>query len=370
MSFKVFCLAFALLWSLALAALPAAAAPRPTQRGNAKVHSSLVSDLSRVAGSLETGLRERDVKVAEALFGLETEAVALLEQVARTRYTHPAVKLRALGDVRSLINRTLDLQERVLDHAIAELDRALPGEPERELTSRRGRDHYRPLYRSDTPGAANRANDARILRDMREAFVQEGGSLEDIKTLDAVVLAELKSGVLYEWAQVGKTLRLTSAGAKHPVIADGEDVRGAGSLKLYKAPDGEVILAVVSNASGNYKPGLGSTDGAVRRLIELGVAAQSVLTTSVQPTESTLIKLLLKSKTVHSKTYIKRYVAAVEARVARRTAKNRALRRLGPDARFAAAPRPKSKAHPRSALRPAPARVPSRARSAPRRARR
>ena len=39
--------------------------------------------------------------------------------------------------------------------------------------------------------------------------------------LDAV-----RSGELIEWVQLGKRVRLTTAGAKHPVMAGGKSVRG------------------------------------------------------------------------------------------------------------------------------------------------
>jgi hypothetical protein len=317
-------LATALAFLLLLGAAHDAEA-RPTQGQIDQTKDQLSRELSEVAAGLETGLRKNDVAVAERLYSIEMRSLKLLEQASRTRYARPEKHGDVLANVRGLIARTLQLQERVLDHTIAELDRALPGEPDRMLLSRLGRDQYRPLFRADTPaGGSSGSEGRRALREMRSEFRQRGGARTDIVELDASFLSNAASGRLYEWThyeirrQNGKVesyIKLTDAGAKHPVIADGRTVLGAGSLKVYRGKNQEILLTVISNSSGNYKPGPGSTEAVVDRFADLGIRAGRVLTTRVQPAEPTLVKLLMKSKKEFTKAQIQAHARGLVSRV-------------------------------------------------------
>ena len=113
-------------------------------------------------------------------------------------------------------------------------------------------------------------------------------------------------------------VRITTEGAKHPVIAGGHSGRGAGSLKVYKDASGEIVLAIVSNSSGNLKPGVAATEGPVQRMMALDVPESHILTASVIPEEPELVKLLLKSKKTYSKEQINEYVAKLQVRTAPR----------------------------------------------------
>jgi len=67
-------------------------------------------------------------------------------------------------------------------------------------------------------------------------------------------------------------------------------------MKIFKDAKGEVVLAVVTNASGNYKPAHSSTEGVVQKLRSLGVPASRILTSKMTPGEGDNVKLLLKSR--------------------------------------------------------------------------
>jgi len=208
------------------------------------------------------------------------------------------------------------LQERVLEHTLVQLDRALPGEPLRELWAREGIDLYRPLYRTGTPDPSrprpSREEGRQVLARMQQDFFDEGGADDDIIWFGPRFLENVGNGELVEWVQLGERIRVTAAGAKHPVIADGASVRGAGSVKIYKDSQGEVILAVVSNSSGNYKPGVGSTIGLSDKLEELGVRRDRIVQTTILPGEPVLVKLLLKAKKTFSKEEIGQRVALLK----------------------------------------------------------
>ena len=297
--------------ALALVAVRGAAgtARAQTQREVKQDYKSLAREISLVARGLETALGKDDVKVATKLYRLEMKSVGLLARNAETDYTDLEEKAGWMSSIRSLHDDVLLLQERVLDHTLDQLDRALPGEPLRELWAREGIDLYRPLFRSGTPDPSRpkgtREEGRQVLARMQQEFIDQGGGDDEINWFGPRYLENVGNGELVEWVQLGERIRVTAAGAKHPVIADGSSVRGAGSMKIYKDGKGEVILAVVSNSSGNYKPGVGSTIGLSDKLEELGVRRDRIVQTQILPGEPVLVKLLLKAKKTFGKEEIR-----------------------------------------------------------------
>jgi hypothetical protein len=292
---------------IALAALLAGAQPArgQTQRDVKNDYKALGKEVSAIARGLETALGKDDVAVAARLYRLEMKSIGLLARNAETDYTDLEEKASWSSSIRSLHDDVLLLQERVLEHTLIQLDRALPGEPLRELWAREGIDLYRPLYRTGTPDPArprpSREEGRQVLARMQQDFFDEGGADDEIIWFGPRYLENVGNGELVEWVQLGERIRVTAAGAKHPVIADGSSVRGAGSMKIYKDSKGEVILAVVSNSSGNYKPGVGSTIGLSDKLEELGVRRDRIVQTTILPGEPVLVKLLLKARKTFSK---------------------------------------------------------------------
>ena len=297
--------------ALALVALLGAGgtARAQTQREVKQDYKSLAREISLVARGLETALGKDDVKVATKLYRLEMKSVGLLARNAETDYTDLEEKAGWMSSIRSLHDDVLLLQERVLDHTLDQLDRALPGESLRELWAREGIDLYRPLFRSGTPDPSRpkgtREEGRQVLARMQQEFIDQGGGDDEINWFGPRYLENVGNGELVEWVQLGERIRVTAAGAKHPVIADGSSVRGAGSMKIYKDGKGEVILAVVSNSSGNYKPGVGSTIGLSDKLEELGVRRDRIVQTQILPGEPVLVKLLLKAKKTFGKEEIR-----------------------------------------------------------------
>ncbi len=297
--------------ALAVVAVRGAAgtARAQTQREVKQDYKSLAREISLVARGLETALGKDDVKVATKLYRLEMKSVGLLARNAETDYTDLEEKAGWMSSIRSLHDDVLLLQERVLDHTLDQLDRALPGEPLRELWAREGIDLYRPLFRSGTPDPSRpkgtREEGRQVLARMQQEFIDQGGGDDEINWFGPRYLENVGNGELVEWVQLGERIRVTAAGAKHPVIADGSSVRGAGSMKIYKDGKGEVILAVVSNSSGNYKPGVGSTIGLSDKLEELGVRRDRIVQTQILPGEPVLVKLLLKAKKTFGKEEIR-----------------------------------------------------------------
>ena len=272
-------------------------------------------ELADLASKLEHLIETDDVGAATRLYGLERATIDLIGVASEIRFGKAGARATVQAALRAQLARIYQLQERIQQHAIAELDRVLPGEPERESWAREERDLYRPLYRLGTPKPGEpKKTPAQALQDMRDKHAAAGGKPTDFRFLRKGSLATLESGRLAEWVQFGSArFRMNSTGAKHPVIGMGKSVRGAGSMKIYKDRRGQVLLAVISNSSGNYKPGPGSTEAPVQRLMELGVNPAHILVTSVIPEEPELVKLLLKSKLKMTEDQVKERVKLVRA---------------------------------------------------------
>jgi hypothetical protein len=287
-------------------------------RGLRYRYKQLAAEVGKLARGLETSLLRGDVNTASQLYRLEVKSVRLLQQIYAGTYADPTKQLSALSVQKALHADILRLQERVLEHALKKLDVAFPGEPMREMWAREGIDLYRPLFRQGTPvPGAPPIPGKQILTQMQRAFLDDGGSFDDIKWLGPRALGMIESGELVEWVQLGERFRLTAAGAKHPVIADGASVRGAGSLKIYRNAQGTPILAIVSNSSGNYKPGIGSVFGLTAKLEELGLERDQILETEILPGEPVLVKLLLKAQRRLAKDQIEERVATLKKYIER-----------------------------------------------------
>jgi hypothetical protein len=304
--------------ALAFAAgLARAQANQATDRFRGRA-DQLQRELGDVASGLEHELEKDDVRAATRLYALERATIDLIGMASQVPWAKPGDAGAAQAALRAQLYRIYQLQERVQQHAIQELDRVLPGEPERENWAREERDLYRPLYRLGTPKPGERRRTPKqALQEMKDKYAAGGGQPTDFRFLGKTSLKKLGSGQLAEWVQFGSDrFRMNTAGAKHPVIGQGKSVRGAGSMKIYKDQTGNVVLAVVSNSSGNYKPGPGSTEGPVQRLMELGVNPAHILVTSIIPEEPELVKLLLKSKLTLNEDQVKEQVKLVRARAA------------------------------------------------------
>ena len=310
--------------ALLFVSLAAPAARAEGEREIGSGYKAIVAEANSIAKRIENSLKVNDVKVASQLYRLEMASADLLLRNSQVAFNDTVQQIHQTSRLRAIHADILRLQERVLEHTLDELDRELPGEPHRDSWAREGIDLYRALLRAGTPDPnAPERERSDILDEMNEDFVAEGGKPDQINWLGPKYIKKATSGELIEWVQIGERIRLTSAGAKHPIIADsarsdasenGTSVRGAGSLKIYKDAAGEVLMVVVSNSSGNYKPGIGSVFGMVQKLEELGIPRDKLIETTVLPGEPVLFKLLLKSKKVPKATINDR-VARLKATV-------------------------------------------------------
>ncbi len=302
----------------------------PTGRSIKIRHTKVKNELATVAAGIEQAIKKNDANVAEKLYALEIRVSKLLTDATGAHFGQGGHgRSNAVSDIRATVRNVLRMQERLLEHTIEKLDRNLPGDPARKNWAREGVDLYRPLFRLSTPKPGQpKPNNRQVMNGMQNDFAEEGGSAKRIHYLGPKTIQKFKGNQLVEWVQVGSRVRVTDAGAKHPIIAlEGKNaagnpnskpksVRGAGSMKIYWGANGEIAMVVVSNSSGNYKPGIGSTIGVVQKLESLGIPSRRIVVTTVLPGEPVLLKLLLKADRL-PKDQVKARVARVRNRVAK-----------------------------------------------------
>ena len=270
--------------------------------------------LARAAEGLESKLEKSPVLVASELYLLEIRALTLLESIGN-RGGSEVKRNEALSAQRSNIRRILRLSERVRKYAIEKADEVLTPEPDRQLSkNEEGVDLYKPIYRGlpeRKDGKERTGKEAIQL--MENAQRKKGIDTSQVHNIGADSMAQLESGQLAEWVQLAGSDRIifSKDGAKHPIMARGKEVRGAGSFKLFKNKRGEVLLAIVSPTSGNYKPGPGSTEALVQSLAKAGIPEGRIMVTETAPADTSTVKLLMRVMK-HSKEQIKTRINKLE----------------------------------------------------------
>jgi len=276
--------------------------------------------LAKVAQRLENALLTDPVGVATEVFELEVQSLRLLEEVG-IRKASSAKREHQLANSRATVQRVLKLQERVREFAIERADQVLSPEPGRTLQlGEGGVDNYAPTFRGlQKPAEGGERTRTESMREMERGQREDKGvDTAHRRDLTRESLDELPSGQLAEWVQRGNdTISFSDTGAKHPVVARGADVPGAGSLKLFKSAAGEILLAVVAPTSGNYKPGLGATEALVQQLEAAGVPGSRILVTTASPADVSSIKVLMRVQGMEPKIIAKR-LGALESRAGRR----------------------------------------------------
>ncbi len=115
-----------------------------------------------------------------------------------------------------------------------------------------------------------------------QKFVRKGGDIRDIQPVSAETLAKIKSGEPYEWvvdafdvARIGPASGPATPG--HTLLAWGQDVLAAGSVRFFKDPSGTIREAIVGTFSGHYRSNRDFVPHFARHLVAAGVAQEAII---------------------------------------------------------------------------------------------
>ncbi|PIS10931.1 MAG: hypothetical protein COT73_06590, partial [Bdellovibrio sp. CG10_big_fil_rev_8_21_14_0_10_47_8] len=149
-------------------------------------------------------------------------------------------------------------------------------------------------YRSDKKMTAQERKEA--YEQKVASFLAEGGSLSEILLLNQVQYDKMGAVSRYEYVELADgRIFVTEGKAGHVLLAQGKTVKSAGQLVFVKNPKGQFSLAIVTNASGNYKPDLLSAELVAKRLSqETGLDSSRVVVTKGEPLSTQSVKILMK----------------------------------------------------------------------------
>lgn len=238
------------------------------------------------------------VTKAKAIYLLEHEIALYLQNIPSktlSSFDRKSLTYRGIQAYKSL--RTA--AEQTYDNTLRLIDIALPGPggPQIRLDLKKSFALYEPNYRSDSP--LNDSQKDLFYKEKIGNFIADGGSLSEIKVLmSSDSVNDSKEFSSYEYVQAADgEIRLTSGLAGHLLLAEGRSVRAAGSIAIVRSAEGKILLLVVSNSSGTFKPDIYSAEQAARKIARtLKVSSDQLIVTRGEPFGLQNLKILLKAQ--------------------------------------------------------------------------
>jgi len=186
--------------------------------------------------------------------------------------------------------------ERIFEDMVRFIDVKLPGPNGLQLREELKNSNcvYACNYRSSE--ALSSEEQAKLYKAKLDSFISEGGSLSEIRELNANYLKSLSEYTRVEYVQLESgVINVTSGSAGHILLAQGKKVLSAGQIVLLKAKNGNFIFSVISNASGSYKPDLLSAQLLANKLSQtLGLRPDQIIITKGEPISTQAVKIYLK----------------------------------------------------------------------------
>jgi hypothetical protein len=248
---------------------------------------------------------EGEAKQAEAVFYLESLIIGTFLKITNSR----AEDLTAF-EKEALLSRTTRLyetlrahHERLYETMLRKIDIALPG-PNGPQIRIESNDPFQTCYitncRSETP--VSETFRKTFFEKKKKEFLEEGGSLSEIKQLTPELLASFGEYTRLEYVQRSNgEIWVTEGKAGHLLLADGGSVRAAGQIVILKDAEGKPSLAIVSNASGNFKPDMTSVRGMKKTLSQIfELDSDRILSTIGEPLGTQTTAILMKAELISS----------------------------------------------------------------------
>lgn len=189
--------------------------------------------------------------------------------------------------------------ERLYEDMLRFIDVALPGGAGAQFRKEDPKaieSIYYPNFRATTqlPPAQAQAEYER----RRDEFVSKGGSLSEVTRLTRESLRQMGAVTRVEYVmRADESIWVTEGNAGHVLLAEGQPVLGAGQIVILKDRAGQVVLTVVSNASGNFRPDLSSAALVADAMAELTpISPNLVIYTKGEPIGIQTAKIYLKGR--------------------------------------------------------------------------
>lgn len=270
-----------------------------TVQASARIFQKRLDELSNKTYGLARMSEAQPVAQSQAVYELEFELVRLQLDIANAPesvmsvYERKALlygTARTYGDVRHHA-------ERLFENMIRYIDVRLPGPNGQQIRTEVANSYsvYDPNYRSDKD--LSQAERDILYEKKKKEFLDGGGSLNEIKFLQLDMLEAYRQVSRFEYVELpGGNVKVTEGKAGHILLAKGEKVKSAGQIVIVKNNKGEIILLIVSNASGSFKPDILDAKTLADRLqISLKVESGLVLVTKGEPLSTQAVKIYMKA---------------------------------------------------------------------------
>jgi hypothetical protein len=287
----------------------------PTVQKSAREFQNQILYLERKVLGLSGDAAKKfdEIRMTEFSYLLEHELIAFMDQVSEAPHLKPFEResfiYSALRTYRSL--RTVS--ERLYEDMIRFVDVQLPGPNGLHLrVENPGKPVlYHPNYRSDRELSEKEQKEAYQKR-LKE-FEDGGGRLNEIKVLNSETISRWDGLIQVEYVVLEDgTIRITEGKAGHILLAEGNPVQSAGQF-IFHRRDGGIVFAVVTNASGSYKPDILSAELLANRLTEVfKIPNRRIIVTKGEPYSTQTLKVYLKAKG-EPKVEIDRHVQALKS---------------------------------------------------------
>ncbi len=246
-------------------------------------------------------MSDRDLLTqAKAVYELEHRVIQLHLEVANTDlqilspFERKALLYFSAHVYRDIRHHAERLYENMVRYADLKMPQSNGGQLRTEISH--GTDSiYEPNFRSGKELSEREKADAyeKKVKD----FLESGGNWKEIVRLDADFYKKMGAFTKLEYVLLarGGTIMVTTGKAGHLLLAKGRPVRAAGQIVFLKNLKGQVTLAIVTNASGNYKPDLLSAQQVANRLQrELNLSPEMIVVTKGEPLSTQIAKILMK----------------------------------------------------------------------------
>lgn len=118
--------------------------------------------------------------------------------------------------------------------------------------------------------------------DKLKSFIRSGGDVAQIQSVSKDALLSARSGALFEWAvDAYDTARMSRADGDvtpgHTLLAWGEDVLAAGSMRVFKDAEGDIGQVVLGTFSGHFRSNAQFLHHMARHLVAAGVEPEKIV---------------------------------------------------------------------------------------------
>ncbi len=241
-------------------------------------------------------------RASEKLHYMEVDLLARLQEISLGSAHLTLFERNSLeSQVIRLYRYLRTFSERYYQDMIRYIDVRLPGpnglQIRRDLESN---SLYSPNYRRDVM-LMEQERDIEYNKKLEE-FLAKGGDLREVFDLNEKTMSAL--GLLSRFEYVvtpNHKIRVTAGNAGHILLGLGQEVLTAGQVMILKNHAGKVVMAVISNASGSYKPDMSSAqDFAERFASRFNIPMSRIVLTMGEPLSTQSLKIYLKADGISS----------------------------------------------------------------------